>query len=324
MKDDISLAKKLIRKGSTMEAYRNVSDRVGFRIISNYIEDERPIDTIIREVFDVIKFEDKRTFLKVNEIGYKSLHYDVKLNPDRIPKGCEHLATLEGEIQVRTLCEDVWAEMHHDIGYKPLVELPEPIARQIYCLGGLLEVADQCFSRVQIEVDKMITLESVSALRVLELAYFHIVPKEYDRELSFDTLSALLPLVQIGLPEFKKVMMDFANVNSSKVLHLLKETEPSSGTFPYLTQPEILLTLYLVENDPFRLIAAWSAIFPIEDLEKLSLLWGHPLSDLARISHSLRVRSLRSTCRGRRNLHGGEICDCVGPLLNAGRHQCCL
>ena len=120
VKDDISLAKKLIRKGSTTEVYGQISDRVGLRIVCKFAEDIKPIDTIIRRIFNVRKYEDKRTFLKVNEIGYKSVHYDVDLGTTDLREEYESVRALGVEIQVRTLCEDVWAEIHHDLGYKPL------------------------------------------------------------------------------------------------------------------------------------------------------------------------------------------------------------
>ena len=286
VKNDLSMAKKLLRKKSTdIETYESMNDRVGLRVICKYREDLEPVCEVIRSLYDTVKCENKSSILKINELGYRSLHIDIKIKEDT-PLPDEYTAArgIVGEVQIRTMCEDVWAEIHHNLGYKPLLELDEEIARLLYCLSGLLEVADDSFSRIQITVDKMDELRPVSALRVLENSFLKLVPREFDYQLSLETLDLLLPLVTTqDLAEFKQMIQEFADRNGSKFKSMLSERESSLGSFLYLTQPEIFLIYYLVENDPYSLIKSWENRFPIEDLEKLALWWGKPLQDL--ISH---------------------------------------
>lgn len=284
-KDEISITKKLYRKGVTYQNYLDMNDKSGVRVICRFKEDIEVIADCIRKGFEVLKEEDKSNLLKLNEFGYKSLHFDIKLNREKT----NHeifitIGDLGGEIQVRTLCEDVWAEINHDIGYKPLVELSSESARQIYCLGGLFEVADDCFSNINRKIIESATLDEYSALKILELPFIKLVRKEYDREFSFKSLKFLLPILRISDPrEFEKILKDFVDRNFTKIKYILNERKTEMKYFPYLTQPELFLIFLLIECDAFTLKERWEATFPIDDLNKLSTWWGKPISDILEI-----------------------------------------
>jgi putative GTP pyrophosphokinase len=51
----------------------------------------------------------------VKDSGYNSVHYVIRLKDSRLP--IEKRPWFE--LQVRTLAEDAWAEIHHVLGYKP-------------------------------------------------------------------------------------------------------------------------------------------------------------------------------------------------------------
>ncbi len=284
-KDEISITKKLYRKGVTYQNYLDMNDKSGTRVICRFKEDTEVIADCIREEFEVLKEEDKSSLLKLNEIGYKSLHFDIKLKREKTSDEIfKKIGDLSGEIQVRTLCEDVWAEINHDIGYKPLVELSSESARQIYCLGGLFEVADDCFSNINRKIFESATLDEYNAVKILETPFIKLIRKEYDRELSFKSLKILLPILSISDPhEFEKTLKDFVDRNSDKIKYILNERKPEMKYIPYLTQPELFLIFLLIERDVFTLKERWEATFPIEDLDKLSTWWGRPISDILEI-----------------------------------------
>ena len=54
------------------------------------------------------------------------------------------------EIQMRTALQHVWSAIEHDIGYKGAVKLPPEYRRQFSRLAGMLELADDEFSRLRI------------------------------------------------------------------------------------------------------------------------------------------------------------------------------
>lgn len=277
-KNGASIAKKLYKKGVTYQNYLDMTDKSGMRVICRFKEDTETIAGCIREEFVILKEEDKSSLLKLNGIGYKSLHFDIKLKREKTPhKIFEDLKDLVGEIQVRTLCEDVWAVY---IGYKPLARLPDDIVRQIYYLGELFESADNCISDINDNILESSRLDECSALKILEPLFIKLVRKAYDRELSYKTLGILLHLLDSSTPrEFEKIMKDFVDKNCNKIKHMLDERKACVNYFPFLTQPELLLIFYLIESNPFMLKEEWEKVFPLRDLIHLSIWWGRPLSE---------------------------------------------
>ena len=53
------------------------------------------------------------------------------------------------EVQMRTALQHVWSAIEHDIGYKGAVKLPPEFVRQFSRLAGMLEMADDEFSRLR-------------------------------------------------------------------------------------------------------------------------------------------------------------------------------
>jgi hypothetical protein len=58
------------------------------------------------------------------------------------------------EIQIRTVLQHAWAEVEHDLGYKPAVDgsdevVPEIIRRRFSRIASLLEIADQEFVSIR-------------------------------------------------------------------------------------------------------------------------------------------------------------------------------
>lgn len=282
-KDDMSLSKKLLgKKGVSEEAYEKLSDKSGVRVICRFKESVDLANKAIRDVFRVIKFEDKSELLDINQMGYQSLHFDVKLPESNDPLDKDgDLMQLTAEIQVRTLCQHAWAEIQHEIGYKPLRELPKELARNMYCLGALLEVADTSFSSVSNTVRQNMELSSLTALAYLEMPFLKIAEREYSKEFSIDALEMLLPDLKMDYYTFTKEIENFVELNSSKYSSILHERESELFICPYMTQPEIFLILYLLEAKPFILIDKWQNLFPVEDLQLIATWWGSSLADIS-------------------------------------------
>ena len=78
----------------------------------------------------------------LTSFGYNSLHYICYLREG-------DLKDIPFELQMRTILQHAWSAMEHDIGYKASVELPDEYLRQFSRLAGMLELADDEFSRIR-------------------------------------------------------------------------------------------------------------------------------------------------------------------------------
>ena len=144
VKSEDSLAGKLELKGAKYQTLANITDIIGLRVITFYIDDVDKVASAIERLF-TIDWEnsvDKRKAHEIDSFGYLSLHYICSM-PD---------FPYRFEIQMRTVLQHAWANMNHDTGYKSGVEVPRHYLRNINRLAGMLELIDEQFSRIRSEL----------------------------------------------------------------------------------------------------------------------------------------------------------------------------
>lgn len=144
IKTESSLTGKLILKGSKYKSLADITDILGFRVITFYPDDVDKVASVIDRYYEVDwdNSVDKRKLHDIDSFGYLSLHYVCRM-PDM---------PYRMEIQMRTLMQHAWANMYHDIGYKSGVEIPKEYIRNMNRLAGMLELVDAEFSRIRMEV----------------------------------------------------------------------------------------------------------------------------------------------------------------------------
>lgn len=144
IKTEESLEGKLERKGNKYQNINDITDLIGIRVITYYTDDVDKVAVIVKNLFTVDwqNSVDKRKLHQLNSFGYNSLHYVCSM-----PEG--QYAQVKFEIQMRTALQHVWSAIEHDIGYKMTVKPPPELLRQFSRLAGMLELADDEFSRLR-------------------------------------------------------------------------------------------------------------------------------------------------------------------------------
>lgn len=164
-KDLTSFAEKSLRKRALYTDPKDplppdplvrMTDLCGGRAIVHTARQVEQMCNFIKEAFDIdcANSEDASRRLKPTEFGYRSVHYIVSVNPQKLrdagitavaPPG---LKGLKAEVQVRTLLEHASADIGHDTLYKAAMKVPDPIRRQFATLAAVLESADSEFGRL--------------------------------------------------------------------------------------------------------------------------------------------------------------------------------
>jgi len=149
VKAEKSLEGKLFRNADYYQKLEDLTDILGARMICYFHDDVDVLGKYVEENF-VIDWEnssDKRAILKADSFGYLSLHYICSLpeNAGYPPEVCGK----KFEIQIRTILQHAWSAINHDLGYKSEFGAPRHVVREFARLAGLLELADEEFSRTR-------------------------------------------------------------------------------------------------------------------------------------------------------------------------------
>lgn len=133
-----------------------ITDLAGVRVITFFPKTAEEAGNLVRREFEVLEFDDKAALLDDDRLGYKSVHFLVKLASSRLslPEYSRY-KDLVCELQIRTVLQHAWAEIQHDIQYKTASTIPSRIRQRFTALAGLLEIADREFQAIQDEDARM-------------------------------------------------------------------------------------------------------------------------------------------------------------------------
>lgn len=130
----------------------DITDLIGLRVIVYFKSDVDRVCSLIQREFSVNndKSVDKRASLKLNEFGYRSVHFIAKLGDarSRLPEW-KTLGKYTAEFQVRTVLEHAWAAIEHGLQYKADADIPKELRRSLAQLAGTLELVDDNFSEIR-------------------------------------------------------------------------------------------------------------------------------------------------------------------------------
>lgn len=131
-----------------------LTDMMGIRIICTFLEDITDVQEQIKSLFKVTEVEIKGASQSYKEFGYESVHVLVAVPasciPEKLPENVLLPKELVCEIQIRTILQDAWAEVEHELIYKSeFTPFDMPLKRKLASMNASLSLADIIFQEIR-------------------------------------------------------------------------------------------------------------------------------------------------------------------------------
>jgi putative GTP pyrophosphokinase len=151
LKDFDSYFKKYVKisKSTPEGKIPVITDLIGIRIVCPFIEDLGLAADILKKNFEVTEIEQKGSNYSFKEFGYESTHLLIKI-PHDIISGRGNAAVEVAEVQIRTILQDAWAEVEHELVYKAeFTPFDDPMKRKLAAVNASLSLADTIFQEIR-------------------------------------------------------------------------------------------------------------------------------------------------------------------------------
>ncbi|HCC36511.1 MAG TPA: (p)ppGpp synthetase [Treponema sp.] len=136
---------KILKSGGTLP---QITDLMGVRVVCPFIENLSVVEELITKTFDMVEIERKGHYT-FREFGYESTHLLIKIPPDITAKHGK-ADTDVAEIQIRTILQDAWAEVEHELVYKAEFNpFDTPMKRKLAAVNASLSLADIIFQEIR-------------------------------------------------------------------------------------------------------------------------------------------------------------------------------
>jgi putative GTP pyrophosphokinase len=152
LKDFDSFFEKYIRilsSGPGNDERPRITDLIGIRIVCPFLEDIDIVGSILNKLFKVVEVEKKGSNHSFKEFGYESTHILAAI-PDQFIERYGDCGCDVAEIQIRTILQDAWAEVEHELVYKAeFTPFDEPMKRKLAAINANLSLADIIFQEIR-------------------------------------------------------------------------------------------------------------------------------------------------------------------------------
>jgi putative GTP pyrophosphokinase len=140
---------RMLKTGAKDPVVPVITDLIGLRVVCPFLEDMTEAERIIKNHYEVVEIERKGAGYSFKEFGYESIHLLVNI-PHDILSSRGDCGCLIAEIQLRTILQDAWAEVEHELVYKAeFTPFDEPMKRKLAAVNASLSLADTIFQEIR-------------------------------------------------------------------------------------------------------------------------------------------------------------------------------
>jgi ppGpp synthetase/RelA/SpoT-type nucleotidyltranferase len=164
---------------SVEDVYSDIHDLAGVRIALYFPADRHNVDKLLRQRFvltsDPKEFPDGAVKPAYNKrfSGYWASHYRVRLNEGTVPDAQKRYADAKVEIQLASVLMHAWAEVEHDLVYKPASGRLSPDEYAVLDeINGLVLAGEIALERLQRALERRVERRGESFSNHYELAAF--------------------------------------------------------------------------------------------------------------------------------------------------------
>jgi len=251
LKDKLIKRNEKRRYKNIEEIYEDIVDLAGVRIAIYFPGDKEEVEKLIKSTFEVVEVKEfpqdqepnggSGIYKKVFS-GYHATHYRVRLKPEHYGDDRKNYWDALIEIQIATVLMHAWAEVEHDLVYKPLSgKLSRDEYEILDELNGLILSGEIALKRLQKAYNERVSRQSVPFSNHFELAAFlynriqELLGKK-DDEITMgraDILFNFLKLTGMDKPEdineyIEKIPMKSDHINIvQQLVEIILEHNPS-------------------------------------------------------------------------------------------------
>lgn len=246
-KEESSLLAKAFHRGKQyIDAYADIEDKVGVRIVVLFSEEIRVVERAITacDCWTAAKardFEEERA-AKPFEFDYQSLHYILRAGARITHEGVEIAANIPCEVQVRTILQHAYSELTHDTIYKPSIQADPDVKRAAAKSMALIEATDDYFTQVRQKL-QMVQAPGQQVAAVVDAAYRLFIGLEPERS----------PLNTLLVDHFRKWANEGFEAQLNAFLTekpFLAERVQERTSMHLYRQPAVLLIYWAIKQAP--------------------------------------------------------------------------
>lgn len=137
------------QNGTIERPFETITDIIGMRIVVPFLEDLESVEKLIKKHFQIVETDYKSRELTIREFGYDSIHIQIIL-PHEIAGKFRNIKEMKIELQLRTILQDAWAEVEHELIYKTSIDkVEDTIRRKMIAVNATLSLGDTIFQEIR-------------------------------------------------------------------------------------------------------------------------------------------------------------------------------